>query len=288
MKGFLVVNSFMNNKKFQEQYLLLQNAAKKFNFDLEIKTGISLLCDIENNFSNIKIPDFILFWDKDIYLAKRLEELKIPFFNSSKAIEICDNKILTYLCLKNKVKIPKTIIAPKTFEGINYSDLSFLDKAIEILKLPFIIKEAYGSFGQQVYLVNNKEEAKKVISKIGYKDFLMQEFIKSSYGKDLRINVVGGKVISSMLRYNENDFRSNISNGGKSLNYQINEKQKEIAIKTCDIIGLDYAGVDILFGENDEPIVCEVNSNPHFKSSFLATGIDMSLKIMEYIKNKLC
>ena len=76
-----------------------------------------------------------------------------------------------------------------------------------------VIKEAYGSFGEQVYLANSLEEANKIIDQIGYKDFLMQEYIATSKGRDIRINVVGDKAIVSMLRENKNDFRSNISNG---------------------------------------------------------------------------
>ena len=60
------------------------------------------------------------------------------------------------------------------------------------------------------------------------------------------------------------------------------EEMAEAAIKATEAIGLDFAGVDVLFGK-DGPIVCEVNSNPHFKSSLECTGVDMSEKIMEYV-----
>ena len=67
----------------------------------------------------------------------------------------------------------------------------------------------------------------------------------------------------------------------------LTKAQEETAISACKAIGLDFAGVDILFGENDEPIVCEINSNPHFESSFVCTGVDMSVAIIEYIKGCL-
>ena len=287
MKGWLVVNSFLDSNKFKEIYVFLKNAADKYNVLLEIKSSSSILCDTESFFSSYHLPDFVLFWDKDIYLAQRLEAIHLPVFNSARAIEICDNKILTALCLAGKVKTPKTIIAPKTFEGVNYNNLDFLDYAINCLKFPIVIKEAYGSFGQQVYLAHTLEEAQGIINKLGHKDFLMQEYISSSHGRDVRINVVGGKVISAMLRNNPEDFRSNISNGGKMSAYNPSVEQQAIAIQACEAIGLSFAGVDILFGVHEEPIVCEVNSNPHFKSSFDSTGIDLSLNIMEYIINQL-
>lgn len=285
MLGWLIVNGFLGSNKFNELYNYLQNSANEYGISLQIKSNDELVGELSSGFE--KLPDFAIFWDKDVYLAKRLEESGVRLFNSATAVEICDNKILTALTLNNKVKTPKTIIAPKTFEGVNYSDKTFLKNATKELGFPLIIKEAYGSFGHQVYLANDYQSAEKIVDRLGHKDFLMQEFISSSYGKDVRVNVVGGKVVCAMLRYNENDFRSNISSGGKMKKITLNSKQEELAVKVCSIIGLDFAGVDILFGENDQPILCEVNSNPHFKSSLECTGVDMSKEIIKYIKGVL-
>jgi ribosomal protein S6--L-glutamate ligase/gamma-F420-2:alpha-L-glutamate ligase len=63
---------------------------------------------------------------------------------------------------------------------------------------------------------------------------------------------------------------------------EITEEIKYAAILAADTIGLDFAGVDVLFGKNG-PVVCEVNSNPHFKSSLECTGVDMSEEILAYI-----
>jgi ribosomal protein S6--L-glutamate ligase/gamma-F420-2:alpha-L-glutamate ligase len=179
------------------------------------------------------------------------------------------------------------VIAPKTFEGVNYCKKDFLKKSVELLGLPLIIKEAYGSFGKQVYLATSYEEAEKIVDGLNGKEFLMQEYIRSSHGRDVRVNVVGSKVVSAMLRYNENDFRSNISSGGSMRPISLTKAQEAVALQACQTIGLDFAGVDILFGEKDEPIVCEVNSNPHFESSYRCTGVDMSVNIIEYIQGCL-
>ena len=287
MKGWIVVNSFVNSLKFKELYNFFQRSAEKLKIQLEVRTTDSLICCINDSFQSFELPDFIIFWDKDIYLAQRLESLRIPLFNSARAIELCDNKILTALALNNKVAMPKTVIVPKTFENIGYNTFTFLEKAVKILGLPIIIKEAYGSFGQQVYIANTLEEGRKIFENIKFKDCLIQEFISSSYGKDIRINVVGNEVVASMLRYNSNDFRSNISNGGSMKPFTPSNSQKEIAIEACKILGLTFAGVDVLFGDNDKPYICEVNSNPHFKTTFDCTGVDMSEKILTHIINTI-
>ena len=281
MRGWLVVNSFMNTDKFVSLYEMLSVAFKKHNVELEIKTASDISLEVGGNIANK--PDFAIFWDKDIYLAERLEKSGVRLFNSKRAVMLCDNKILMYQALENAgVKIPRTFIAPKTFEGLNYNNRAFLDKVIKEIGFPMVIKEAYGSFGEQVYLANDQESANKIIDAIGYKDFLIQEYISSSKGRDVRINVVGNQVIVSMLRENDNDFRSNISSGGHGSIYQPAPEFIDLALKASKALGLDFAGVDVMFGK-DGPILCEVNSNPQFASTLKATGVNLANYIADYI-----
>ena len=287
MKGLLIVNNFVYATKFSELYDLLCNSAKQLEIYLDVKKTGNIPHNLD--YINDEQYDFILFWDKDTILANMFEVCGYRVFNSSNAIMNCDNKANTSVLLqKSKVRTPKTFIAPLTFEGLGYNDLTFANSISDILGYPMIIKELYGSFGQQVYMVKNADEMKDIITKLGHKGFLMQEYIESSRGRDIRINVVGDRVISSMLRYNEHgDFRSNISNGGSMKKYDINEDQQMIAIEACKALNLDFAGVDVMFGKNDEPIICEVNSNPHFKSTLQCTGVDMSFEILSYIKREM-
>lgn len=288
MKGYLVVHSFISNNKFFEIYNLLSNAFKKRNVQLEIKQSAELCIEITKGINKANTPDFALFWDKDVYLAKLFENAKIPTFNKSNAINLTDSKILTALeLIKHNVPIPKTIFAPKVFENIGYTNLSFIKTASEQLKFPMIIKEEYGSFGEQVYLANNLVEAEEIVkNKIKNKQFLMQQYINESSGKDLRINMVGGKIISSMLRINKNDFRSNIAIGGSAENYVLNTEEKLLAKKVSKIFNLDFCGIDILLSNNG-PLVCEVNSNLHFKGANQLTGINLADKICDHVLKKI-
>ncbi len=280
-KGWLVINSFVKHDKFFELYRMLLAAGEKKGVELELKTTTELMAAVGEV---LRTPDFVLFWDKDIYLAQRLEEMGVRVFNSARAIELCDNKILTTQALvKAGVATPKTLVAPKTYEGTGYNNDLFLKKAMELLGFPMVVKEAYGSFGAQVHLVEDLPQLLQVVEEIHHKPFLMQEFIASSRGRDIRVNIVGGQVIASMLRHNENDFRSNITNGGSMDRVEITEAQAHLAIKACQALGLDFAGVDVLFGSEGEPVICEVNSNPHFKSTYQCTGVDLSEYIIAYI-----
>src|SRR5699024_11985759 len=103
----------------------------------------------------------------------------------------------------------------------------FLNHAIEYFNFPFVIKEAFGSFGEQVYLVHNKSDVENALDKIGDRPFMCQEFINSSYGKDIRLQVVGDDVITTMKRSSEIDFRANITSGGKMDTYTPSERSEE-------------------------------------------------------------
>ena len=282
MKGWLVVNSFLKIEKFNEIYSLLQRAFEEEGAELEVKTGADLVCP-SSEIASLQLPDFVLFWDKDYALARRLENEQIPVFNSSSAIATCDDKILTQLALDSAgVRTPRTIIAPKTFEGVGYTDLDFVQRAAIMLGLPMVIKQACGSFGKQVYLARTVEQAKEIINSFGATAFLMQSFIEESCGRDVRVNVVGDKVICAMLRENKNDFRSNITNGGSAKIYQPTAEECEIALAACRAVGVDFAGVDVLFGK-DGAYICEVNSNPHFKSALDCTGVNLAEHIARYV-----
>lgn len=295
MTGWLITNAFLHTHKFTEINLWLVEAAKKSGIELTIKTNGEVLVQLDSKNTiaykadDTEKPDFVLFWDKDIRLAEYMELKGIPVFNSSRAIAICDDKSLTHLYLQRAgIKMPKTILAPMTYSNIGYTNMDFLEQVIEELSFPMVVKECFGSFGQQVYLVHNNKELEEKVKEIQPKSMLFQEFIETSKGKDIRLQVVGDQVVASMYRYSDTgDFRANITNGGKMKPYDPTKEQIDLAVRCCKILGLDFAGVDILFGENEEPIVCEVNSNAHFKNIYDCTGVNVADFIMEYIIKEL-
>lgn len=266
MNGILVVNHFLKTEKFETLHSHLQKSAKGKGINLKIVSNQEMLFNEEK-------PDFVLFWDKDTFLAKALENKGLKVFNSAKVIAICDDKAKTYLALDGIVKQPKTIIAPLSFFDADFS--TFVTMAVEKLGLPVVMKENKGSFGEQVYLCNSVDD---VLSHINGKPFLLQEYIECN-NSDIRLEVVGNKVVAGMKRSNKNDFRSNITNGGTAENYVPTEAEKALAIKACKTLGLDFGGVDIMNGDT----VCEVNSNAHIINLMNTTGVDIAPLIFEEI-----
>lgn len=290
MTGWLIVNEFLQSNKFNEIHSWLVEAAKKQGVILEQKTNAQLLIDLSSPVYREKSPssgpDFVLFWDKDIRLARHMELLGYPVFNSAEAIGICDDKSLTHqLLMKGDIPMPRTIIAPMTYSNIGYTNTSFLSEVAVRLGFPMVVKECFGSFGQQVYLLHSLEELKEKVKALGSKPFLFQKFVTSSRGRDIRLQVVGGEVIASMYRYSVNgDFRANLTIGGRMEAHKPTLREKELALRCCEIIGLDFAGVDLLFGEDELPLVCEVNSNAHFKNIYDCTGVNAADAIISHIR----
>ena len=281
MYAWLVVNEYLRSPKFEEIYEYLIKAAETRGCKLEKITNFEVMTNLDELIK--KKPEFVIYWDKDLKAALLLEKQGLRLFNSARAVEICDDKSLTYIELSDSdVRMPATIVCPLTFgleENLNY----FVDCAIKKFGLPFIIKENCGSFGAQVYKVDDRIAAIDTIEKIGNTDFIIQEYVETSKGRDVRINIVGGEAVASMMRTNESDFRANITNGGTMNHYEPTVEQIEMAKRVCEILELDFAGVDILFGDGDEPIFCEVNSNAHFKNIMDCTGVNVAEKIIDYI-----
>lgn len=288
--GWIVVNGYLESEKFEEIYRWLIEAALKKDCILRKipNDQLASVLTASSGKTNWKSrPDFVLFWDKDVRLARLLEAEGFKVFNSAEAIETCDDKALTFIKLKNTdIKMPKTFAAPMTFDK-EYRDFAFLLQVEGSLGYPLIIKENKGSFGEQVYMAENYYDAVEKIKRIGHCDFIMQEFVEASKGRDVRIQVVGDKVVTAMERYNDKDFRANITNGGKMKKYEPDSLQCEMALKVCKYLGLDFAGVDIMFGKNNEPVLCEVNSNAHFKNIYDCTGVNVAEEIIDYIVSKL-
>lgn len=248
----------------------------------------------------VRNNDFVLYWDKDIPLGKLLESFcrksHVPVFNSLEAIAVCDNKYETYYrlwewnqtCLpQERIPILPSIPAPMTYDNIGYTDTAFLKRVVDSLGLPLIIKECYGSFGMQVYLADTFEKAADVTKKLAGKPFLYQKYQKESRGQDVRLQVVGDEVVAAMYRFSDTDFRANISNGGSMKPYEPTKKECDLAVRTVRALGLDFGGVDLLFSGEEADIVCEVNSNAHFKNIYTCTGVNTAECIMKYIRQKM-
>lgn len=280
----------MRSDRFKATYSHLLDAAEAMGIGLSVKTNIELApFDFADARERALLPDFVLFWDKDICLARLLEAQRLPVFNRADAIEICDSKALTYLALvESGIEMPDTIIVPMAFQPPSWDGESFPDRAIERLGLPLVAKESSGSFGEQVHLASSRDELVAVLGSFGARASILQGFVESSRGRDVRLQVVGDRVIAGILRSSGGgDFRANIAAGASAEPFDAPEPFERMALSVCRTIGLDFAGVDILFGEQGQPVFCEVNSNAQFEGILACCGVNAAAEILAYIVSVL-
>ncbi len=294
MQGLVIYNGSSKIPKVQNAALKVSEELKKLGVEMQtVKNNEVFNMIDENNISklvfpeHIDRPDFVLCWDKDTKLIEMIEKEGIKTFNKSDSIKACDDKSLMHnRLIDSGIKIPKTIISPLVFKQYDF-DLDYYNNIIKLLGESFILKEDVGSFGMQVYNINSFNDFKEITNGLFNRGFILQENIKSSKGRDLRVSIVGDEVVGVMLRENKNDFRANITLGGSATMYNASDDILEAALKAHKVLGLGFSGVDILFGENNEPILCEVNSNPNFFSFEQVSGINFAEKIAKYIVSKI-
>ena len=283
---WVIYNGSLTSDKFRDQAVLIKEAAERAGVQAELMKNYEVVMDLTGSFD--RRPNFVVFLDKDILLAKFLKNHDIPIFNDPDVIETCDNKANQYLVLsKHGIPMPETIIAPKVYPSFTIADSTYYEKVLAKLGLPMIIKEGHGSFGMRVYLIEDKEAFYAKTDELRGVDYVFQQFVESSRGRDIRVNIVGGEIVAAMYRHSETDFRANITNGGVAQTIELTTVQKELAIKAANAVGAEFAGVDLLFGENDEPLVCEVNAAAHIRNIYNVTGINVADAMIAYILREI-
>lgn len=201
--------------------------------------------------------------------------------SSSIAIVRSRDKLRTMqLLARADVGIPKTVFS----RGIVDAE----DLIEGVGGTPVIIKLARGTHGRGVVLAETRKAAKSVLQGFYLMDddgtnILLQEFIEESAGEDIRAFVVGGKVIASMKRQSlDDDFRSNLHQGGQGTTVKLTDEERRVAIKAAKAMGLSICGVDMMRSKRG-PLVLEVNASPGFGIEEV-TDRNVAEKIIEYVE----
>ena len=188
------------------------------------------------------------------------------------------HQILAY----SKLPTPKTMLAKFPV------DISVVKREIGV---PLIIKNVTGTQGRGVYLCESEEKFSDIMELIYANNenanIIIQEFIETSYGKDLRVFVIGGKVVGCMQRIAKSGFKANFSIGADVQPFELTPEAEWIATEAARLLNLDVAGVDLLFGEDGKYLICEANSSPQFHGLENVVGQRIADDILEYVLVKI-
>jgi len=251
--------------------------------------------------------NFVVDWVK-----KNNPKCKIvdPLVEKGRPMDACKAWQMVELT-KNNIEVPRTIYGSlwTLFNHMNFSRniFSSLVNVRSTLKaqknttsknsklsFPVILKGSSGDRGTNVFKIDNIKQLEKKVRELrkieieGGKRYMLQEFIPNT--GDLRILVLGDKVLGAMKRSSQNfekEFRNNFSVGGKVEVVEIPESIKKLAVKAAKVCGLLVAGVDVVYRDNDvnKPVVWEVNKGPQFWGFMEATGIDVPKEIINFLVN---
>lgn len=288
IQAVLIYNESLSSPDYQAMLQLYVQGAKQEGIALHLHSNHSLSPRLHKGEISLglfpKTAAFCLFLDKDIPLAQVIHNSGVPVYNSPQSIATCDNKILMTQAL---APLPQPSTYFSTLQFFPVEESTFHQELEENLGFPLVVKEAYGSFGQQVYLAKNQQELRSIRQQIGLKPHLYQQWIECSSGIDLRLYVCGNDIIGAMKRENKSDFRANLSNGGRILPHIPTEAEKNLAISANKAVGTLFSGVDLLWDERGEPLLCEINASAHIKHYYDFTGENLALPIFREIRRQL-
>ena len=257
---------------------LLQEAQKQ-NIDIKL-IGVydsSVTQDgCYNNGVLLSARDFVINRYKFGKIKDNLNKLGKKSYNALNSLNLYINKLEQLKNIESHY-----FQKPKYIAGM--SDLSF-EMLADILKLPFVAKGLESSMGQEVFLIKSKDEYNALSqSFLPNKEWLFEEFIKSSEGRDMRLYCVRGEVIAGMERISNNDFRANVALGSSVHKIEITPEFQAIAQDIYKQTGLDFMGLDLLFGENVS-YFCEINVTAGMEGIEKASGINVAGIVIKTIK----
>ena len=236
-----------------------------------------------------KLPDFVMprtgsgttYFIKAI--IRHMERLGVVMINGSESIDAVKDKLYSQQILgQSNLPVPKTMLVRHPI------NLELIEKN---LSYPMIVKTLSGSYGAGVFLVEDRKQFRQLmkmaeLTKPSY-NIIVQEFIQDSYGKDLRVLVVNGKVVGCMMRQAvDGDFRANLTRGGEAIPYQIDDNIEWLGGECARLLNLDVAGVDLLFN-NGSYTICEVNSAPGFEGMERYTNKNIAIEMVNYVVKKI-
>ena len=216
----------------------------------------------------------------NLSVLRQFERLNVLTLPNSTSIEASKDKLYASQILAQAgLPIPKTMLTrfPCKSETVEKQ-----------VGFPCVMKVVTGSHGAGVFLCEDAkqfEDLSELISSLDTKNsMIIQEYIKESEGRDLRVIVIGGRVVGAMQRSStDGSFKANISRGGQGKAYDVDDEMEMLAIQVAKVLDLDIAGVDLLF-HTDGYRICEANSAPGFEGFEKALDINIPQKVFDYVK----
>jgi ribosomal protein S6--L-glutamate ligase len=210
-------------------------------------------------------------------VVRQFELMGVPVLNEAVSIAKSRDKLRALqLLARQRIDVPTTVCARNP---------AGLDAALELVRgCPAIVKLQQGTQGIGTMIADTPQSAHALLETFWAmgQDIVLQEYVKEAKGRDVRIIVVGGKVVASMKRIaKKGEFRANLHRGARGQAVTIPPQYRAVAIRAAQAMGLEVAGVDMLEGKRG-PRVLEINSSPGLEGVERTTGVDVAGAIVRH------
>lgn len=200
--------------------------------------------------------DFVINRTNNYKVAECFEQKGIRVFNPSSLSRLANDKQCCYeFMADNGIEIMP----------INYSGVPVVKKKID------------GHGGTEVQMLTAAEDFQK-----GY----VYQKPCDTLGKDLRVWVIGGEIITAILRESKTDFRSNFCLGGSAMPYTLSRDEKQLVKRIIALVKSDYIGIDFVFN-NGRLVFNEIEDTVGARMVYDQTDIDILSLYCDYIKEEL-
>lgn len=200
--------------------------------------------------------DFVINRTNCYEIGKYFENKGIRVFNPSELSKLANDK-------------------QKCYEFMQQNGIPIMP--IDYTGEPVIKKKIDGHGGTEVFMLEKAEPFEK-----GY----VYQKPCDTLGKDLRVWVIGKKIVASILRQSDCDFRSNFCLGGNAERYTLNQKETRLINQIISLVKSDYIGIDFIFN-NGELVFNEIEDTVGARMVYSKTDIDIIRLYCEYIKQEL-
>ncbi len=217
------------------------------------------------------LRDGIVYYYCHLYSKKLVDKLKYHMLSYDKFTQIL---FLEYYWFNT----PESLF----FVFTNEYKEKYINILEQTLNYPFIAKDVEKDQWKWIHLIKERKQLEELIDNNEEIGFLFQEYIENKW--DYRTLVVWEKVIWTIKRYNENDFKNNFSTGALAQSENLPDNINKIAVDIANKFNLHIAWVDF-FIENWKYYVIEINDLPQYQAFEEATGISYPYEVLNYFKN---
>ena len=223
-------------------------------------------------------PDAVLSRQRDSLVSEYFERMGVLVFNNSQVCRICNDKRITYQFLQG-LPIPPTVFLSPT-QSAPPAGTQF----------PVIIKPACSHGGDRILLVHNEAEWQEAAKRILPEPALQQSVVTEA-GQDLRVYVLGGKILAGVMRTARTGVVSNFKQGGHVALHELTEAERTLAQAVIDRFEkagatLHMAGVDLLY-DHGHPVLGEVEDVVGSRMLYNTSDIDIVALYLAHIAKLL-